>query len=188
VLGSRRPPFPACGAGHSQFPGDGFGHDFRKRRSLLRAKVAPFGSLLSKRKWLRVPEVCTELPVPGATASGSAPKCDQSPRPARGLRGGGKGRAAPPPPWFPPLEPLFRGAPSSKRNPQGGTPIRHARLISASLSLGAVVVLGEDRATHGPRVAPTGSRPLQIPPLRPSHPSPLEGTPFVRRGGGLWPR
>jgi hypothetical protein len=35
----------------------------------------------------------------------------------------GKGRAAPPPPWFPPLDPPFRGAPTSLRNPQGGKPI-----------------------------------------------------------------
>ena len=34
--------------------------------------------------------------------------------------GWGKGRAAPPPPWFPPLDPPFRGAPSKQRNPQGG--------------------------------------------------------------------
>jgi len=34
----------------------------------------------------------------------------------------GKGRAAPPPPWFPPLDSSFRGAPSRKGIPKGGNP------------------------------------------------------------------
>jgi len=34
------------------------------------------------------------------------------PPPAHGSGRGGKGRAAPPPPWFPPLDPPFRGAPT----------------------------------------------------------------------------
>lgn len=79
---------------------------------------------------------------------------------------------------FPPWNPSSEAPPPLKESPRGDThPPRP--VISASLSLGAVVVLGEDRATHGPRVAPTGSRPLQIPPLRPSHPSPRRGLPLL---------
>ena len=52
-------------------------------------------------------------------------------------------------------------------------------------SFGAVVVLGEDRAIHGPRVARTGSRPLQIPPLRPSHPFPRRGLTLLEKVAAL---
>jgi hypothetical protein len=52
---------------------------------------------------------------------------------------GGKGSAATPPPWFPPLESPFRGAPSA-RNDQRGKPIptsaSKAKFFSPSWSLG----------------------------------------------------
>ncbi len=96
------------------------------------------------------------------------------PGPTHGLRGGGKGRAAPPPPWFPPLDPPFRGAPTRTRNPQGGTPIPATPGNECLAALGAVVALGEDRATHGSG-SPFGSRPLQIHPSIPVRP--LKGAP-----------
>ncbi len=52
-------------------------------------------------------KVCTGLPTRIASTLDLC-LLDQSPPPTLKC-GVGKGRAAPPPPWFPPLEPSFRG-------------------------------------------------------------------------------
>jgi hypothetical protein len=98
----------------------------------------------------------------------------------------GKGRAAPPPPWFPPLDPPFRGAPTRKGIPRGGNPSPHALIGRRATRAGRVGPLGEDRAPHGPRGARArhgstgvglGSRPLQIGSSCGSHPPPSRGAP-----------
>ena len=111
---------------------------------------------------------------------GSPVKCDQSPPPTLWM-GWGKGRAAPPPPWFPPLDPPFRGAPSKKRNPQGGgTHPPHAGSIAAHfVRLRRGAPWGRVARPTDPG-APFGSRPLQCPPRNlPS--APLRGLPLLKK-------
>ena len=67
----------------------------------------------------------------------------------------GEGRAAPPPPWFPPLDPLFRGAPWT-RYPQGGETHPGTPGHPCRASRGAGVPLGGAARPHGPRRRPSG--------------------------------
>ena len=88
------------------------------------------------------PAVLASMNVAAGVASGRRP-----------MRAAGKGRAAAPPPWFPPLEPPFRGAPLSKESPRGET-------HPAPCALQRARSLWGSRAGHGPRPARSGSRPL----------------------------
>jgi hypothetical protein len=90
------------------------------------------------------------------------------PRPAQAHARRDKDRAAPPPPWFPPLETPFRGAPAKIRNPQRGQPIllrREDHHMRRSLFWGRIAL----PTAPG---QPFGSRPLQTPAAEPSHPPP----------------
>ena len=86
-----------------------------------------------------------------------------------------KGRAAIPPPWFPPLESSFRGAPIT-RYPQRGKPI----LLHREIEMPVEPLLGEWRAPRSPG-HPGGARPLQLF-ISPSPTAQGRG-----RGGPLWP-
>ena len=105
----------------------------------------------------------------------------------------GTGRAACPPPWFPPLEPPFRGAPRA-RNPQGGKPIPQPPLHGRCPWVGWVP--GGLRVAQGPRatdVTPCARVALRAKknsgPVRPSG-APLEQLPREEqptgRVGGLF--
>ena len=68
-----------------------------------------------------------------------------------------QGRAARPPPWFPPLEPPFRGAPHTKAAPRGET---HPPMPLVALRAGGTGPLGGFARAKDPGPALKGARPV----------------------------
>jgi hypothetical protein len=108
--------------------------------------------------------------------------------PARpGGEGDAKDMPRPPPPWFPPLDSPFRGAPSQLRNPQRGKPIPLPAAIE--WKAGSATSWGGGRAGHGPRPALRGMS-FALIPLTTDPSAPPGGSPkyrvvaSLRFGGG----
>jgi len=121
------------------------GHaDCKERKHTLTAIVVPFGTLVPLLKK-------EEDAVLGSITH---------PRPPT-LTGWAKGVPRLPRLGFPPWNPTSEAPPPTKGIPKGGHPSRPRPVMNASLRSGAVVALGEDRATHGSG-SPFGARPLQI--------------------------